>query len=681
MKGFVKFVLITITVVFVLSAVLLGGSYVFLRRYKSIEIDEKIINAQAKSGSAQLYAYNFYDRASRRGKPYMLEGFLVESRESFEPVDLDSVPIDLINAFVSIEDKRFYKHQGVDLLRTARAGLNYILKRSSSFGGSSITQQLVKNITGNSEKSIDRKIKEIFYARNLEKGYTKDEILCMYLNIINLGNKCRGVCAASKFYFSKEVSDLTLSECATIAAITNNPSFYDPVRNIENTRRRRDLILKCMMEQSYITEEEYRTAVNEDIELSISQGKKQKINSWYTDMVIEDVICDLTEKFDIDRDIASSIVYNGGLKIYTAIDEVAQGIVEDYYRHLEDSDVFKGKDGLKSSFILIDSKTGDILAVAGDVGEKGGNRILNFATGSHRPSGSAIKPLSVYAPAIDRGLIKWSSIYSDEPIKTVNGREWPQNANQKYIGNVDIDYAIANSLNTVSVRVLNDLGISNSLSFLKGKLHFTGLFQSENSDVGDECESSLALGQHKIGVTLKELSAGYTIFENGIYKKPRSYFKVLDADGNILLDNSEVQEKAISPESAFIMTKLLCGVVNYGTAKNKIDLPEKTEVAGKTGTSSGNCDRYFIGFTPDVIGGCWAGYEYPKKIDVAGNPTIGIWNDILTEIYSTDNYRSRCRSFIAPDGVRRLTYDRSSGGLPSLYTKTNDIKYGWFAGN
>ncbi len=681
MKGLFKFILISITIASVLSTVALGASYVFLRQYKNIEIDEKIIKAQMKSGRAELYAYDFYDRESRRGRLYRLETFFVEARESFEPVELENVPRDLINAFISIEDKRFYKHQGVDLLRTAKAGFNYIIKRSSSFGGSSITQQLVKNITGNSQKNLDRKIKEIFYARNLEKSYTKDEIICMYLNIINLGNKCRGVGAASRFYFSKDIADLTLSECATIAAITNNPSYYDPVKNIDNTRRRRDLILKCMREQSYITEEEYNIAVNQDIDLSINIREKQKINSWYTDMVIDDVICDLTETFNIDRDIASNIVYNGGLNIYTAMDVDAQRIVEEYYRNLSDFEVFKGKNGLKSSFILIDSKTGDILAVAGDVGEKRGNRILNFATGSHRPSGSAIKPLSVYAPAIDRKIIKWSSIYLDEPIKIVNGREWPQNANQRYLGDVDIEYAIANSLNTVSVRVLNDLGVKNSFIFLKSRLHFESLFEESTYDIGDSCESSLALGQHKRGVTLKELTAGYTIFENGVYKKPRSYYKVLDADGNILLDNTEAQERAISFESAFIMTKLLCGVVNNGTAKNKITLTDKIEVAGKTGTTSRNCDRYFVGYTPDVIGGCWMGYEYPMKIDALGNPTITIWNDILSKIYSLDYYRARSKSFTVPDGVKKLSYDRSNGGLPSFYSHADDIKYGWFAAN
>ncbi len=679
MRKFLKFILILIVILSVILSVFLYFVYKRLLPYKEIEIDETIISAQMNSGATKLYAYDFYDRENRRGKEYVLEDFSVESKESYIYCDLDKIPKDLINAFIAIEDKRFYKHNGVDFLRTGKAGLNYILKKSSSFGGSTITQQLVKNITGNSEKSIDRKVKEIFYAINLERRYTKDEIMGMYLNIINLGNRCRGVGAAAKFYFSKDVSQLTLSECATIAAITNNPSYYNPVTNIKNTQSRRDLILRCMLESSFITEETYNSATKEDIYLKLSQKHTGKINSWYTDMVIEDVIYDLVTKYNLDRDAASNIVYNGKLKIYTAMDEDIQILLEDYYRSLKIGAMKSSTDeALKSSFIVIDSKTGDILGLVGDIGEKQGNRIQSFATGTKRPSGSAIKPLSVYAPALDKGIIKWSSIYSDTFIEENNGRQWPQNACGKYIGDTDIQYAIANSLNTVSVKVLRDLGINESFDFLKNKLNFTGLEAQAYGDVGDMCDSSLALGQHKTGITLKELTAGYTVFDGGVYRKPRSYFKVTDSDGKVLLENEAYSQRAISKESAAIMTKLLQSVVKEGTAKNKITVNSKVEVAGKTGTTSNNCDRYFVGFTPDIVGGCWVGYEYPEKINVAGNPAINIWDDIFSKIYALSQYKDARGQFYVPDSIEELSYDKTTGEMPNLYSIDENIKSGWF---
>ena len=276
------------------------------------------------------------------------------------------------------------------------------------------------------------------------------------------------------------------------------------------------------------------------------------------------------------------------------------------------------------------------------------------------------------------GIIKWSSLYDDSPLEDVNGRPWPQNANGKYVGKVGIEYALANSLNTVSVRVLREVGADKSLAFLKNKLHMYSLFDSTDKDIGDMCESSLALGQHKNGVSLKELVAAYTIFEGGVYKKPRSYYKVTDSMGNILLENSEESNRAISNESAAIMTKLLQSVIKEGTAKNRVTLANTVEVAGKTGTTSDNCDRYFIGLTPNIVAGAWMGYEYPKRIEATGNPTIGIWNDIVSRIYSLEGYKDAHTRFEVPDSIARLSYDKSSGEMPDFYSLEEDIRLGWF---
>ncbi len=677
MKKLIKFILLAIVIICVACTLMAVFVYNRIQPYKEMTIDGKVISAQMECARSVLYGYNFYDRENRIGKEYILDNFNIETKEQFDFVEFEEIPKTLIDAFVAVEDKRFYRHNGVDFLRTGRAGLNYILKKSSSFGGSTITQQLVKNITGDAEKSVERKMREIFCAINLEKAYTKDEIMCMYLNVINLGNRCRGVKAAARFYFSKDLSELSLSECATIAAITNNPTVYNPIKNVENTKRRRDMILSCMLKEGFIREDEYNIAVGEEIYIKSISTATQKINSWYTDMVIDDVINDLVEYYQIDRAAASNMVYYGNLRIYTAIDEGIQNLLENYYINLKNKNIC-GLEGIKSSCIMIDSKTGDILAVVGDIGKKRENRIQNFATDTKRPSGSVIKPLSVYAPALDRGLITWSSIYSDTPIEQVNGRDWPQNANGNYLGDVDIEYALENSLNTVSVRVLREFGINNSFDFLRNKLHLYSLKSGTSSDVGDMCESSLALGQHKNGVTLEEVTSAYTIFDGGIYKKPRSYYKVCDSDGNVLLENEAVCEKVISSESSAIMTKLLQGVVNEGTAKNRITLDKDVDVAGKTGTTSNNCDRYFIGFTPQIVGGVWMGYEYPRKINSYGNPAISIWNDVMSCVYSLDRYKNADKSFSVPDSVIELTYDKSTGQAPDIYSLDENIKSGWF---
>lgn len=676
MKGFIKFLLISFTLIFVFSGI--GSILVYkkLLQYKDTELDEYLIYSQTQNEKSQVYAYNFSDRYNREGKiendPYAE----FSDYQRYEKAEFQNIPSNLINAFIAVEDKNFYKHNGFDLLRTARATANYILKRGSGFGASTITQQLVKNLTGYDEITPERKITEIFYAIDLESRYTKDEILTMYLNIINLGSGCRGVAAASKYYFSKDLSELELIECASIAAITNNPSYYDPTKHPENNKKRRDIILLCMLEQGYIDNEQYREATERELDLNITDTKSNTVNSWYADMVFEDVLCDLCEKYSISRGAASNMLYSGGLKIYCAVDTDIQKILEDYY---ENTDNFKNlKDGLASSFILIDQRTGDILGVAGNIGKKDKNRIQSYATDTKRPSGSAIKPLSVYAPCFENGIINWSSIVEDSPIK-IGNTDWPKNADGCYYGNVDIDFALKRSLNTVPIKLLDKLGLENSFDFLKEKLHFDSLTDADNSGTHDLCPSSLGLGQHEMGVTLKELTSAYGIFDHGEYIKPRSYYKVCDSNGRVILDNEKEREEVISRENAAIMTKLLEGVVDDGTARNSITLDKKVSVAGKTGTTQNNCDRYFIGYTPELLGGAWMGYEYPKPLsEYSRNPTLKIWDDIMCRIYELDKLESAKKEFTVPQNLINLSYDVTTGDAPNEYSKGENIRNGWF---
>lgn len=668
------FIMVLITLLLLLSAGVLIGTAV-LSEYKESKVDLQLIELSLASEKTKFYVFSKEDREMRKGEPHLIENSELSDGEKYNFTPLSDIPDNLINAFIAIEDKRFYSHKGIDLKRTAHAAVNYLFGKGD-FGGSTVTQQLVKNITGNNAPEIKRKISEAFSAIDLEKKYDKTQILEAYLNVINLSGGCRGVGAAAEYYYSKTPKELSLDQCATIAAITNNPSKYDPKRHPENNKKRRDTILSAMLEQGYITKNEYNTAINAPVSLNISEEQQgSKINSWYIDTVIEDVITDLSEQCGITKQSASQLIYRGGLNIYTAIDEEIQSILDGYYSNIYNFPIDDNGNIPQSSMIIIDPYNGDILAVAGAVGEKKGNRIQNFATGTKRPTGSAIKPLSVYAPAIDKGIINWASIVEDSPVTiSESGIPWPQNANRVYHGNVNIKFAVEQSLNTVAVKVLEMLGNNNSFDFLTEKLKIKNLDQ--DNDIGS---AALALGQMSRGITLRELTAAYSIFENGTMSKPRSYYKVTDSQGNIILDNRSEQERVISKESAAIMTKMLQSVVESGTAKGGITVKEITEVAGKSGTTQNNCDRYFVGYTPELLGGVWFGYEYPEDLEkFGGNLSVYIWDEIMREIIAKTDYGKK-NTFIIPETVQKITVNKFTGEIPNSNDDPSVIEDGWFS--
>lgn len=669
-------ILISILIAFLvlLSIGILIGT-AMLSQYKDAKVDMQLIELSLNLEKTKFYAYSKEDRETRSGIAHLIDGAELSNSEKYKYVPFSEIPNDLINAFIAIEDKRFYSHKGIDIKRSAHAIVNYMFGKGD-FGGSTITQQLVKNITGNNAPEIKRKISEAFSALDLEKKYDKTQILEAYLNVINLSDGCRGIGAAAEYYYSKNPNELSLDECATIAAITNNPSKYNPKTHPETNKKRRNIILNEMLKQGYITKEEYNTAINAPISLNISESKNNThINSWYIDTVIEDVTEDLSLKMGITKQKASQLLYSGGLNIYTAIDEKIQSILDGYFSNIYNFPIDENGNIPQSSMIIIDPYNGDILAVAGAVGKKQGNRIQNFATDTKRPTGSAIKPLSVYAPAIDKGLINWGSIVEDSPIKvSPNGTPWPQNAVKTYYGNVNIKFAIEHSLNTVAVKVLEMLGNKYSFDFLTEKLKINSLNSSK--DMGS---ASLALGQMSNGITLRELTAAYSIFENGTMSKPRSYYKVTDSRGNIILDNRSEQERVISKESAAIMTKMLQTVVESGTAKEGITINEITEVAGKSGTTQNNCDRYFVGYTPELLGGVWFGYEYPQNLEkFGGNLSVYIWDEVMREIINKTDYGNK-KSFIIPDTVQRITVNKTTCEFPGSDDDPSVIEEGWFS--
>lgn len=647
---------------------------IYIDKHIEKSVDDELFEGLSNGSSSKLYYYEFTDRENRVGNAVQIDDELYGGYRC-EYVSIEQVPQNLIDAFVSIEDKRFYEHSGVDWRRSISAGANYFLKFNGSYGGSTITQQLIKNVTQKDEYTFQRKIQEIFWALDLESKMEKDEILGMYLNIINLSQGCYGVQAASKYYYSKDVSELSLSECACIAAITNSPTYYDPLRNPENNQKRRDIILNQMYEQEYITREELDAALAEPIALNVSAaGDSNSVTSWYIDMVIEDVISDLMTARDCSRQAATLMIYTGGLNIYTAMDADVQRTLEEYYANEKNFYSTSYGENPQSSAIVIDPATGDILGVVGAIGEKRGNRVQNFATQTLRPAGSVIKPLSVYAPALESGIINWASVYDDVPVRfeKISGSDteykaWPKNSKGEYRGLTNINYALANSVNTVSVRVLDDLGLDASFSFLRDKLHMSALIEKKelpsSEIITDKDYAALALGQFNYGVTVRDITAAYSIFaNNGIYNYSRSYLQVTDINDKTILSNDYKGEIVLSESTASLMTKMLENVIKEGTGAS-VSLDDIVECAGKTGTTQSNYDRWFIGYSPYYICGVWYGYEYPKSLSgTASNTVIKYWDDIMTNLHSNIDDTSK-KKFDISDDIVQAEYCRDSGLL------------------
>lgn len=648
---------ITISFVFFLSFL------IYIIKFSNYKIPDEALT-QSKSTITKVYTMNFSDRSQRLGTPSELPyEELYATKRIWTPIE--TLPENLINAFVAIEDRRFFEHDGVDYLRTGKAVLNHFFKFSArNFGGSSITQQLVKNLTGKNEIKIKRKIHEIFAALDLEKRMTKHDILELYLNIIYLSENSYGVGAASEVYFEKSVSDLTLTEACALAAIVQNPCRYDPYLAPASNQARRRIILNEMLEQGMITPEEYETCYKEELVLSDSviENRNTDIYSWYTEAVIDDVISDLMRKYGYSYEKASYMVFSGGLKIYALIDENVQSIIDQVYSELS------VPNDLESAFVVIDPTTGDVLGIRGSVKEKHANLVLNRATETLRPPGSTIKPLSVYAPALDRGLITYGSVYDDIPTEQKRNKAWPQNATRSYSGLTSINNAIVCSLNTIPVQLLKKLGTRTSFEFLKNKLKITGLTENTKTKTGqtltDNALAPMALGQLSFGITLRELTAAYSIFPSGGQMSvSKTYYRVLDADGNILLEADDTKEQVIGRDTASIMTRMLKNVVDYGTAK-RITAKRSLSVAGKTGTSGEDYDKWLIAFTPYYVGGVWIGYDTPRSVDQSmAYLTCRIWDRVMLRLHKSIPNASK--GFPLADNVIKVKYCCDSGCLPT----------------
>lgn len=558
-------------------------------------------------------------------------------------VYLDDIPENMKDAIIALEDRRFEKHHGVDWIRT----IGVIVKPSNSGqGGSTITQQLIKNLTDEKDVTYVRKFKEILTALNLEKNYEKDEILETYLNTLYLSQGCYGIKTAAEVYFGKEVEDLNLTECVALACITKEPTTYDPLLNPENNAERREHCLNNMLAEGYITQEEYNEALSYKLVLSndpnfVSQIKDtseeeetDEVQSYYVDYIINQLIEDFQTDYDLSYIQAWKKVYYGGLRIYSAENTEIQSELESIYEKRTGFPAIYGSNGEKvqSAMTIMDYK-GRVVAIIGGADEKTEDRSLNRAEQSPRQPGSAIKPLSVYTYAIDSNQITWGTRILDYSGTRREGKLWPTN----YGGStgsgayVTTQYALKKSLNTVPYRILEHVSLSKAYEFMKNNLHFTTMVDG----IDDADYSPLCVGGMNQGLTSLEMTAAFAIYgSGGKYYKPYPYYKVTNSDGSIVyFDNSNPEgEQVISADTAEVMNRMLQTVVTEGTGSGYGVTGFKT--FAKTGTTTNDYDRWYAAGTPYYVSAVWYGYDINKKISSsASNPAAQIFKNVYNKIH------------------------------------------------
>ncbi len=567
-------------------------------------------------------------------------------------VTYDQLPQNLIDAAIAIEDQRFERHQGVDWYRTGGAFIQSFLGGGDMYGGSTITQQLIKNITEDDEVTVSRKLTEIFRALEFEQHYTKKTIMEWYLNNIYFGERCKGAETASLEYFGKDVWDLSLAECASLIGITNNPSLYDPYISEdtrENNKERQELVLDQMYKQGKISKQEMDAALAQTLVFQEAEVEEQEdeVYSWFIDQVIYDVTADLAKKYSITEESARLLLSTGGYKIYSTIDPHIQAIAEGVYEDLSNLPGYYSRynQQLQSAITIIEPHTGDIVAIIGGVGQKTESMIWSRASMTVRSPGSSIKPITVYGPAIEEGLITPASVYDDAPVKFGEeyGGAYPKNQNNSYRGLTTITYAVQASLNTVAVRVVDEMGPEVSFDYAVNHFGITSLVDRRETSDGrvltDIGLGSMALGGLTDGVSTRELTAAYATYANdGLFNPARTYTQMVDREGKVILDNTGRTTEAVSQRTVYYMNQLLTNVVTNGTGV-QAQLDNMT-VAGKTGTTSDDNDRWFVGYTPYYAAAVWVGYDTPEEISIDSytNPALWMWRLVMEKVHENLPY-------------------------------------------
>lgn len=663
------------------------------------------------------------------------------------PVTLEQIPVDLQHAVVAIEDERFYEHNGIDVKGILRAGMKALTTGDFSEGASTITQQLLKNnvFTNWTSESTQlerftRKIQEQYLAIQVEKKTDKDTILENYLNTINLGAGSYGVQAAARQYFDKDVWDLNLSECATLAGITQNPTKFNPIINPDSNRKRRKEVLQHMLDQNYITQDQYDEALADDVYSRIQAAQEKNsstentVYTYFEDELTDQIINDLMNIKGYTKKQATNLLYSGGLKVYTTQDSQIQNILDEEYADpsnypdtvqyeldyaltvtdpdgnqvnyskemlqlyfqnedpdfdlLFDSpeegqtyvDKYKASilaDGSKvlaervnfapqpqSSMSVIDQHTGYVKALIGGRGEKTASLTLNRATDTTRQPGSTFKIVSTYAPALNEKGMTLATTFEDEPYEYPDGSP-VNNATRSYNGTTTIRTAIQNSINVVAVKCLEKVTPELGLKYLDNfgfttLAHGTEADKDANGNVWSDANLATALGGITRGVTNVELCASYAAIANdGNYIKPIYYTKILDHNGNVLIENTAAERSVIKESTAFLLTSAMEDVVKQGTgtACQLDNMP----VAGKTGTTEAYNDLWFVGYTPYYTCAVWSGYDNNEKLpDYARNFHKALWKKVMTRIHEG----LPSKEFEKPASVEKLSVCEETGLLP-----------------
>lgn len=572
--------------------------------------------------------------------------------------DYDGIPQMLADAFIAIEDKRFATHYGVDWKRTLGAFINeFVPIYSSRQGGSTITQQLVKNITDDRTQKASRKVREIMRARYLESKYSKDTILECYLNIIPMGHGMYGVEVAANYYFGKTVSELSIAECACLAAITKSPKYYAPDDYPEENKNRRNQVLFEMYDQKYITKEEYEEAKNTELKIVAEERvlNQNIINSYFVDALIDQVTKDLAKQYGYDEKRANDLFYSGGYKIYATVDTEMQSAAEKVFADTK-SYAIKGASGKRmTGGITVMDYEGNVKAIVGGIGEKTANRSFNTATDAVRQPGSTMKPIAAYAPALEADLISYSQLINDTKA-SYNG--WtPKNWYGHYKGNVTVQRALEISINAVPVYLVNKLTPEVSYNFLTEKLGVTTLTKY------DKDLSPLGMGGTNGGLTTLESAAAFAVFGNGgLYYEPSFYSKVTDQDGRTVLKRNNDPKMAISEDTATVMNHLLQTVVygNEGTGGAAKSYIKNMKIYAKTGTSNDQNDLWFVGGTPYYVASCWCGFEIQEPIPRQHSGiALKMWGNVMSKVHSG----LKAKTFTDSDYAVKKKYCVSTGLL------------------
>ena len=650
-----------------LTLILLIGSFVFVNILASHLQNDILSKAQVNLDSYDLEKTSYLYYFDANGDIQILQQLYTTTDRRW--ASYEELPQDLINAAIAIEDKRFYEHQGVDWITTAKASLNLLFGGNATFGGSTLTQQLIKNLYMATDETADdvtvqRKVIEIFRAIAFEKAYDKKVVLEWYMNCIYFGDGCHGVKSAAEHYFGKELQDLTTAECAALIGITNNPTLYNPYRTTldnfrgerltgaQRNRRRQEAVLGEMCAQGWIDQQQYQTAMAQEMVFQSSLSKEEgdasrPVYSWYVDTVLEDVAYALAQQDGVQQWNATirshyiTLISRAGYHIYTPYDPKVQLAVDNVYTDLTQIPATKSNQQLQSGIVVIDNRSGDIVAMAGGVGVKEDFDAYNRADVPLQ-IGSSIKPLTVYAPAFEKGFITPATVVEDMPLKILSdGTPFPRNDNRVYQYKRTVLRGIVSSVNAVAVNTLQRLGLQTSYDFAREKLGITTLtdhLQTSSGVFSDLDYAPLGMGALTQGMTVREVTNAYATFANGgVWRHGRTFLLILDDNGQVVLDQQQQSQKVLSKKAVNYMNYCLDVAVSSGTG-TAADLASElgVDVAGKTGTTSGNRDRYFAGFTGHYTAAVWCGYDHPQEIVLSGNtsnPAARLWKKVMLQLH------------------------------------------------